>query len=134
MTKKSLSNGWVINFEHSLSVTDFFFWNFLFWQVSLQKSGNRDDAIENGKRATVSELWQTNYYLETIMYFIILTSNYILQWTTLGNPMLKSLLVTRLNLIKRFLLTLLSFQGSLKSLMLFLVTMFFEKAGVFNCK
>lgn len=49
MTKKSLSNGWVVNFKDSLSVTGIFFWNLSFWQVSLQKSGNRDDAVENVK-------------------------------------------------------------------------------------
>lgn len=45
MTKKSLSNGWVVNLKDSYLFQTFSF-EIFFWQISQQKSVNRVDATE----------------------------------------------------------------------------------------
>lgn len=63
MTKKSLSNGWVVNLKDSYLFQTFSF-EIFFWQVSQQQSVNRVDATEilkngNSFKKTNPKHWQT---------------------------------------------------------------------------
>lgn len=55
MTKKSLSNGWVVSLKDSYLFQTFSFEIFFFVKVFQQKSGNRvptNKVLENGKKTS----------------------------------------------------------------------------------
>lgn len=136
MTKKSLSNDWVVNLKDP-----YLFQTFSFEIFSFDKFLSRNLATEliplkswkmetASKNKHIQKIGKQIIIFKAISNFIIITFNDFWQSTTLENPTMKSLVVTRLNLVERFLLTWLSFQGSLRSLMLFQVTMFFGKNNI----
>lgn len=133
MTKKSLSNDWVVNLKDSYLFQTFSFEIFTFGKSLSRNLATELIPLKSWKVVTASKnkhiqsIGKQISIFKEISNFIIITFNDLLQLTTLENPTMKSLLVTSLNLVERLLLTKLCFQGSLKSLMLFQVTMFLEK-------